>query len=346
MADQEGKAVNLTVLGAGLNGGHHIDHVRNEARAELLVIVNPSPEVKTLAALKQIAWHPELATIMRHERPDGMIVATPNDMRVANGLESVAAGVPALIEKPIADDVAGATRQAEAAGVPLLVGHHCRHNLPIHEAKEAIDAGQLGQVVAAHATCWIYEPDDYSDIPWRRGKGAGPVFLNLIRDGDLLRHLCGDVVPVQALESNLLRGNEVEETAVILLRFANGILGTVTVSDKIVAAWSWECTNGENPACAHTQETCYTIGGTRGSLSVPYLDLWHNEITSSWWDPIKCERLAAEARDPLGRQVQNLRDVIRGTTQPVVSGREAPETLKVIAAVKQVAATGGTVDVL
>jgi predicted dehydrogenase len=39
---------------------------------------------------------------------------------------------PELVEKPIAEDVASATKlvgAAEAAGVPLLVGHHRRHNL-------------------------------------------------------------------------------------------------------------------------------------------------------------------------------------------------------------------------
>jgi len=90
---------------------------------------------------------------------------------------------------------------------------------------------------------------------------------------DLLRYLCGDVVSVQALESNHFRGNAVEDTAVILLRFASGAMGTVNVSDTIAAPWSCEFTSGESPAYTHTPETCFWIGGTRGSLTIPYLDL-------------------------------------------------------------------------
>ncbi len=48
-----------------------------------------------------------------------------------------------LIEKPIADDVMAATTlvdMAEAAGVPILVGHHRRHNPLIRRAKVAIDS--------------------------------------------------------------------------------------------------------------------------------------------------------------------------------------------------------------
>lgn len=341
--------IRLAVLGAGLIGKRHIDHVLNEECAELLAIVDPSPEAKILAVQKNAAWYPNFVAMMEHESPDGIIVSTPNQMHVANGLEAVAAGVPALIEKPIADEVADATKlveAAETAGVPLLVGHHRRHNPLIQATKNAIDAGRIGQVVAVHGTCWFYKPDAYFDIPWRREKGAGPIFVNLIHDVDLLRYLCGEVVSVQAMESNALRGNAVEETAVVLLRFASGALGTVNVSDKIVAPWSWEFTSGENPAYSHTQETCYMIGGTLGSLTVPYLDLWHHKTKPDWWEPIACERLPVEAKDPLGLQIQNLCDVIRGVAQPVVSGREGLNTLKVIAAVKEAAATGRAIDVV
>ncbi len=78
-------------------------------------------------------------------------------MHVAHGPQSVAAGIPALVEKPVADDAAGATRlieAAEAAGVPLLVGRHRRHNPLVAEAKRTIDAGRLGQIVSVHGTCW------------------------------------------------------------------------------------------------------------------------------------------------------------------------------------------------
>ncbi len=342
------RPVRLAVLGAGLIGKRHIEQVLAQPDAVLTAVVDPSPAARALAAETGVPWYPSFAAMAREDKPDGIIIATPNRMHVENGLESIAAGVPALVEKPIADDLAAATRlveAAEAAAVPLLVGHHRRHNPLIREARKAIDAGRLGSVVAVQGTCWFYKPDEYFEIAWRREKGAGPVFLNLIHDVDLLRYLCGEIVEVQALESNARRGNAVEETAVILLRFASGALGTVNVSDTIAAPWSWEFTSGENPAYTHTPETCYTIGGTRGSLTVPCLDLWHHPTRPSWWEPIVRERLPVDDRDdPLGLQVRNLCNVIRGREAPVVSGREGLNTLKVIAAVKEAAATGRRVE--
>lgn len=95
---------------------------------------------------------------------------------------------------------------------------------------------------------WLFKPDDYFDIDWRRQAGAGPVFLNLIHDVDSLRYLFGEVVAVQARESSAVRGNVVEETSVILMEFASGLLATASVSDAVVAPWSWEMTAGEKPS--------------------------------------------------------------------------------------------------
>ena len=148
---------------------------------------------------------------------------------------------------------------------------------------------------------------------------------------------------VQAQETSALRGNEVEDAAVILLRFTSGVLATTSVSDKIVAPWSWELTSGENPAYPHTAESCYFIGGTLGSLTIPHLDLWHNPASPSWWEPIEPERLPVATEDPLGLQVRQFCRVIRGTEPPLVSGRDGLATLKVIAAVKEAAASGQTV---
>ena len=49
--------------------------------------------------------------------------------------------------------------------------------------------------------------------------------------------------------------------------------------------------------------------------------------------------------DPLGLQIANFRGVIRGTAEPVVSGREGLKTLRVIDAVKRAAETGAVVPV-
>jgi predicted dehydrogenase len=342
------KPVRLAVLGAGLIGKQHIRQINAEPEAELLAIVDPSAEAESMALEMNVWWFPNFATLAHQEKPEGVIVATPNQVHVANGLECVAAGIPTLVEKPIADDVASATKlveAAEAANVPLLAGHHRRYNPLLRKAKEVIESGRLGRVLAVHGFFWLYKPVDYFEIPWRQEKGAGPILLNLIHDVDSLRYLLWNVVSVQAYESNAYRGNPVEETATVLLCFENGVLATISVSDAIVAPWSWELTSGENPIYPRTEESCYLIGGTNGSLSIPHLDVWQNQERRGWWEPIHQERLAVEKRDPLALQIRHFCQVIRREEQPLVTGREGLNTLKVIIAVKNAAATGQRVQI-
>lgn len=327
-------------------GRQHAARIAAEREAKLASIVDPSEPGRALAAELGVPCFADIGTMLQAERPEAVIVATPNQLHVAHGLEVIAAGLPVIVEKPLADALDGAQRLVDAADrarVPLMVGHHRRHNPRLLVVKQAIEGGRIGKVVAVHAMCWFHKPASYFDVAWRREPGAGPVLVNLIHDVDLLRFFCGEVAEVQAMQSDAVRGLAVEDTAALLLRFRGGALGTLAVSDTIAAPWSWEFTSGENPAYNQTQEACYMIGGTLGSLTVPTLDLWSQEGTPDWLKPIGRERTAAESADPLVMQVRNLCDVVRGRAEPLVPGREGLETLRVILAAKEAASSGRAV---
>ncbi|MBN9435629.1 Gfo/Idh/MocA family oxidoreductase [Bosea sp. (in: a-proteobacteria)] len=343
------KPVRLAVIGAGLIGNRHAQHIAAEPSLELAAIVDPSPSATSLASSLGTNWFPSFAEMLARARPDGVVIATPNSLHLTNGLEAAAAGLPSIIEKPLADIGASAQQLVETfekVGIPLLAGHHRRYNPMIRKAKEIVEAGRLGRLLTLHGSFWLMKPDDYFDVAWRREKGAGPIMMNLSHDVDLFRYLCGEIASVQAQESNIVRGNAVEETAVIILRFVNGALGTVNVSDSVVAPWSWEMTTGENPVYPQQQDqSCYQLGGTHGSLTVPQLELWYNPGKRSWWEPLRRERVPFVAEDPLRVQVRHFGEVIRGEAKPIVSGREGLETLRVIEAVKQAASTGAVVTI-
>ena len=337
----KGDAPRIVVVGAGLVGRKHAALVARNAC--LAAIVDPDPAAKALASELGAPHFASLDDCLSERAPDGAIVATPNRLHVEHGLACVRAGVPTLVEKPIADradSAAHLVQEAERAGVPLLVGHHRRHNPLIARAKETIESGRLGRLTLVDASFWLYKPDDYFEQDWRRKPGAGPVFINLIHDIDLLRHLCGEIAVVRAVEASAARGHEVEDTAVVLLEFENGALGTVSISDATVAPWSWEMTAGENPAYPHVEAGAYRIGGTHGALSLPDLRLWRHPGQRSWWSPIEAERLTFEPADPLVRQIQHFADVIAGRAAPLVDGREGLASLAAVEAIKRAATTG------
>ena len=279
--------------------------------------------------------------------PDGVILATPTLLHVELGLNCVARRCPVLIEKPLAstsDDAAILVARAEQDDVPVLVGHHRRHNPLVQRARQAIDDGLIGDIRALHAVCWLYKPDAYfTEAPWRTRAGAGPILVNLVHDVDLIRYLCGDVVSVQAQAAPSARGHENEDVAAAVLRFANGAIGTITVSDTIAAPWSWELTARENPIYPPTSQACYQIGGTDGALSIPNLTLWKYEGEKSWWAPISASALPRETADPLINQVEHFAEVIAGRAPPLVSAREGLNSLRVVEAIQRSAALQETV---
>ena len=338
----------IAIAGAGLIGRRHAKAIAAANEVILASVVDPGDVGAEVAQQHGVPHFRSLKEMIKSGKPDGVILATPNQLHLANALECVEAGIPALIEKPLATDLASAEQIVEAgkaANVALLTGHHRRHNPLIACAKSAIEGGELGQITAVQGTTWFYKPDHYFDVDWRRRTGAGPIYLNLIHDIDLMRHLCGEIVSVFAVESNAVRGNEVEETAAIILTFANGALGTINLSDTIVSPWSWELTARENPMYPATAEACYLIGGTHGPLSLPNLPVWSNPGDRSWWEPISATKLIFDFEDPLVRQVRQFAAVIRGEEAPLVSAEDGLKNQRVIEAVKVSAKTGITVIV-
>jgi predicted dehydrogenase len=338
--------IRLAVLGAGLIGKRHIEHIIAEPQSELYAVVDPSAAGQEVASAHGVRWYPNFAALIASGKPDGVIIATPNQMHVGNGLEAIAG-------RPCPDREADRRRHRDRyqAGRRGRKGRRTDSDRPSPAAQSDDPASESDHRCWAawpdrHRT-WIFLADEARRLfrPAVAAIGAGPVLLNLSHDVDLLRYLCGEVEAVQAYQSNAVRSYPVDETTVVILKFANGALGTINVSDTVVAPWSWEQTTGENTAYPHTDQTCYQIGGTHGSLSVPRLELWTNQAKRSWWEPFNVERHVAADQDPLRLQIQQFCRVIRGEEKPLVSGREGLMTLKVIDAVNQAAKTGELVKI-
>ncbi|WP_343115633.1 Gfo/Idh/MocA family oxidoreductase [Ostreiculturibacter nitratireducens] len=335
--------VRFAVAGAGLIGKRHVEAIGQARGATVSAIVDPAPSAANYAAGLGLPYFQSLEEAFAARVCDSVFLATPNQVHVSGGLACIEAGIPVLVEKPLDVDVAAARRlveAGEAAGVPILTGHHRRHNPLIAAAKSIIASGEIGSPVSVHAMFWLMKPDDYFEVEWRRQPGAGPVLVNLIHDLDLMRHLVGEVTAVLAMQSNKVRGNPVEETCAIAFEFEGGALGTANVSDTIVAPWSWELTTGENPAYPMTGEACYMIGGTHGAIDLPSGRVWSNPGKRSWWEPIQARIAPREAGDPLVRQAEQFVRVIRDGEAPLVSGREGLRTLELIDAIKRAAASG------
>jgi predicted dehydrogenase len=278
---------------------------------------------------------------------DGVMIATPGELHCENVIDTISRALPTFVEKPVATSVEEASQMKSAAaraGVPVLVGHHRRHNPIIQKAREIVASGKLGDVTAVSARVLCRKADDYYNVPWRVQAGSGGFVLNsLIHDVDSIRYIVGDIVGVQAIVTARRRKLQIEDTAVVMMDFANGAVGTTTASDITPSPANWEVTSGENPAFPLSGSDCYLIAGTEGSLEIPSLRLWLQDEPKTRSRPLQVEISSIVKADPLVVQLQHFMSVISGESAPVVSISDAAGSLAVISAIHTAARLGGSV---
>lgn len=336
--------VHIAVIGAGVIGRRHLELVGSCADAVIAGIVDPSAAAAELALGLGVPHHRNLADLVAGSGVDAVIVASPTGLHKAHALESIGLGLPVLIEKPVAATLEDASLMAAAsaeAGVPVLVGHHRRHNPLVEAARQVLSSGRIGRLSVMSARFLAGKPDSYFEVSWRRQRGTGgPVLTNLIHDIDTIRYLAGEMVSVQAVVSSAMRKLSVEDAAAVIVTFASGAIGTFVASDATPSPASWELTSGENPDYPRVTSDCYLFAGSEGSLEVPSLRLWSQGADKGWFRPLNSQIIASDQHDPLVRQLEHFIKVARREAVPLVTIADAARSLATVEAILEAAGTG------
>jgi predicted dehydrogenase len=150
----------IAVSGAGAIGRRHIGLIMRSPGCRLAAIVDPAAGAAELASKVGVPLFASLAELFARERPDGVILATPNGLHLEHGLACIAAGVPSLIEKPITDSVEAGRQVCEAAErarVKVLTGHHRQHSPIMEKAIAVVRGGRLGRLVGRGRHCDVLQ---------------------------------------------------------------------------------------------------------------------------------------------------------------------------------------------
>jgi len=337
--------IKIGIIGAGTMGHKHADIIDRNGSAELVAVADPV--TTALAEKYDIPHFQNHQALLDAGGVDALIIANPNSSHVTTARDCLDAGLPSLLEKPIATSYAEAAqllRAVEATETPILMGHHRRHHPAVKTAKKLISRGDLGRLVAISGSWLTKKPDDYFNQTWRTQPGAGVMLINLVHDLDLFRHLCGEIISVQAKTSNAIRNLAVEDTASVIVEFENGALGSFIISDSVAAPWGWDQTTEDDPAFPFNPSiSCYRIAGTHGALEFPQLAKYHHEGVSDWAHPLSMSFAARDPGDSYSNQLNHFIDVARGAAKPHVNVNDGANSLAVIEATHQAAKTGRTV---
>ena len=343
----------ISVIGVGLGGKIHIKGLKSSTEAVLDSIIAPDRSFNhDVARTERVPLFHTIDECIKKRRPDGIIIASPNQFHFEHAKSCIDNRIPALLEKPItpsSDEGLELCELIQKSGVKILIGHHRAHNPILKAAGSLIKQGRLGKVVSVMGSAQFYKPDHYfDDGPWRKGPGGGPILINMIHEVDNLRRLVGEISEVQAITSNKTRGFAVEDTAVINFVFQSGALGSFVLSDTASTARSWEQTSSENPGYpSYPDEDCYLISGTVGSLAIPTMRLkyYPDCIAPSWWTPFNEEKVCYYKADPIELQLKHFVEVIKNTTDPLVTAKDGYRNLLITEAIKKSVVIRSIVDI-
>ncbi len=339
----------LAVVGAGTIGMRHISAIGACEHAELAGVVDSSKAKRAELAATGIRTFDCADDLLRKTLPDGVIVATPTGEHLETAMPAVSAGLPVLIEKPVASTLeAGRAlgNAARKAGSRVLVGHHRRHHKQVAIAQKMIREGQLGDLVLVSGVWGIRKNPAYYEQEIRNTREAGPVLINFVHDIDLLRCLCGEVSRLSACFSNGPGAEAKEDAGVVAMQFRSGALGSYALSDRVASPWAWEYATGENRIVPAVGRNCLRLMGTKGSLEFPNLGHWTYEGgQGDWTKPIRHRRIECETIDPFMRQLEHFIDVIAGDAEPLIDIDDAMMSLRTTLAVFEAADTGNWVEI-
>jgi predicted dehydrogenase len=332
-------SVRLALIGAGVIGKRHMAAIAATDGVRLVAIADPSPS----GEIGGVPLFADATEMLAEMRPDGVIVATPTMHHQAPALAAMEAGAHVLIEKPITATLAEAealTAKSTNTGINVLVGHHRRYYPMVHRAREIVQSGALGALVAVTGQWTVQKPDDYFLPDWRKTRAAGPVLTNLIHDMDTLRFICGEVASISA-ETSSIRGFDKEDAAAVTIRFENGALGSFLLSDATPSPWAWEFATGENPVFPRSGLNACRFMGTKACLDFPNLTLWQHRPGEVGWNHLmKSTEIPLRLGDAFVAQCAHFCAVIRGDETPRITAQDATKTLEATLAVFEAAECG------
>jgi UDP-N-acetyl-2-amino-2-deoxyglucuronate dehydrogenase len=278
--------VRTALVGCGKVGQIHAAALRDLPESAF-VAVSDSDRARAAAFAERNGVRPydDLGHMIRDAGVQAIFVCTPHPLHAEPVVRAAEAGVHALVEKPLAATLADCDvmlAAARKAGTRLGVISQRRLYEPVRRMKEAIDAGKIGRPALGVFSMFSWRDRAYYESdPWR-GKWAtegGGVLVNQSPHMlDLLQWFMGEIDEVSGCWANLNHPFvEVEDTALAMIRFKNGGLGSVVTSlSQRPGIYTKVHVHGTNGASVgvETDRGATFVAGVSEIAEPPLNDLW------------------------------------------------------------------------
>jgi predicted dehydrogenase len=343
--------IRIGLIGYGKVADLYAEAIQNLPNGCLVSVAGRTRERRDQFAAKwKIASRDTAAEMASMDKIDLAVVVTPHPRHRDGALEALAAGCHVLVEKPMALKVAQCDEMiaaAEKAGKLLSVVSQRRWFPACVRVKDAINSGKLGKPCLLQLSILGWRDENYySSDPWR-GKwleeGGGILINQAAHQIDLMNWFMGPIGEIHGFWDNFNHPYiEVEDSAVAVVKFKNGGLGSVLASNsQKPGIYAKVHVHGSSGASAGVQTDggAMFIAGVSGITEPPFNDLWTVPGEEKLLEKFRAEDEAffktVEKRGSITayfftRQLEAFcRAIIGGNAAPV-SAEDGRETVKFI----------------
>ena len=351
------------ILGCGVIGPHHAKAISGLESAELVAVADVVPELaEELAGEYGCAHCSGLEEMLAGVDLDAVCVCTPSGMHADGAIMALEAGKHVVIEKPVDVTLEAADRLIEvqrATGRRVAVVSQHRFDAATQAVHEALARGEFGRLTSGSADVRWWRSQPYYDSGGWRGTweldGGGVLINQAIHSIDLLQWLMGQVVEVTAYTGLIAHERiEVEDTAVAILKFANGALGTIVATTAAYPGLTTRiAVHGDRgSAIIDDDELTYfhaaregqeggAYGAGGGENQAEEVMLRYGEAESGPGAGADPGSLSMAHRD----QIQDFIEAVGEGREPLVNLQEGRKSLAIIQAIYESASTGGPVRI-
>jgi myo-inositol 2-dehydrogenase / D-chiro-inositol 1-dehydrogenase len=237
--------VNIGVIGAGMIGRVHSENLAfriPQANLTVIADINEQAARATAARCRIPSATKDYQEILGDPEIDAVVICSSTDTHARIITEAAQAGKHIFCEKPIDFSLAkidGALAQVEKAGVKLQIGFNRRFDSNFARVRQAVASGEIGEPHLLHIVSRDPEPPTPEYV-----KTSGGIFMDMtIHDFDMASFLIGSEVEEVFVYGGVRIDPEIGkagdlDTVLILLKFADGTLGTIDNSEK--AAYGYD----------------------------------------------------------------------------------------------------------
>lgn len=322
----------MALVGCGRIAEKHFDAVEHYAGDLELVAVCDSRSDALSAAMGRTGakGFSTLDELLNVERPDLVALCTPSGLHAGQAIRCAESGAHVMTEKPMATrwaDGLAMVNACDRAGVRLFVVKQNRFNATLQFLKQAIEQGRFGRIYLVQLNVFWNRPQAYYDSAKWRGTwefDGGALMNQASHYVDLLDWMIGPVESVQAMTATLARVIEVEDTAVVNVRWRSGALGAMSVTMLTHPK------NFEGSITVIGEHGTARIGG----IAVNEIQHWEFKDARPEDERVMAASYATTSVYGFGhpRYYLNVIDTLRGRAEPETDGREGLRSLELLIA--------------